>query len=262
MENRKRRSIMLWSAFVLALIGAAAGWYLLDPGFRAQRADPAVATDMPQDEFERRVRDYLLTNPEVIIAAVQGLEARQREAEASEAQSMLESRADEVFRDPGSPVGGNRDGDVTLVEFFDYNCPYCRQVAPVMAEAEAADPELRIVYKEFPILGPGSTYAARAALAAHRQGRYVAFHQALMTFEGAADENAVRSIATEVGLDIGKLETDMGDPAIQAMIDRNLQLAQALRINGTPGFVVGEEILRGATDLATLQSLIEQARTQ
>src|SRR5690606_3776602 len=115
----------------------------------------------PRDDFDRRVRAYILEHPEVIVEAMQRLQARQRAAEANEAAAVLSARADEVFRDPASPVGGNPAGDVTLVEFFDYNCPYCRQVAPVMNDAEAADPQLRIVYKEFPILGANSVYAAR-----------------------------------------------------------------------------------------------------
>jgi protein-disulfide isomerase len=158
-------------------------------------------------------------------------------------------------------VTGNPDGDVTLVEFFDYNCPYCRRVAPVVAEAEAADPQLRIVYKEFPILGPGSVFAAKAALAAHRQGLYFALHEALMQAGGRAAEDSVLAVAKAIGVDIERLEADMADPEVQAAIDRNLALAEALRITGTPGFVVGRRILRGATDLETLQSLIREART-
>src|SRR3546814_10830321 len=120
-----------------------------------------------------------------------------------------------------SPVTGNPDGDVSLVEFFDYNCPYCRRVAPVVADAEAADPQLRIVYKEFPILGPGSAFAAKAALAAHRQGLYFTFHKALMQAGGRADESSVLAVAEDVGLDVERLKSDMKDPEIQAAIDRN-----------------------------------------
>ena len=259
-KSGRFRAPIAWSILVLALVGAAVAWFLLDPGFRSERSTASVAGDMPQDEFERRVRDFLLANPEVIVEAVQGLQARQRAAEEGEGQTILAERGEEVFDDPASPVGGNPEGDVTLVEFFDYNCPYCRRVAPVMLEAEAADPQLRIVYKELPILGPDSQFAAKAALASHRQGRYVPFHKALMQAKGAADEASVLAVAAEVGLDLERLEADMQDPAIAQAIDRNLQLAVALRINGTPGFVVGKQILRGAADLATLQELIRQAR--
>jgi protein-disulfide isomerase len=206
------------------------------------------------------VRDYLLTNPEVILEAIQNLEQRQRIAERTDAQAAIATHRDELLNSPASPVGGNPQGDVIVVEFFDYNCPYCRQVAPVMDEAEESDPGLRIVYKEFPILGPDSVFAAKAALAAHRQNAYSQFHKALMQASGSANETEVMAVAEEVGLDVEKLRIDMNDPDIAAEIDRNLALATALRINGTPAFVVGEEILRGATDLQTLQRLINQVR--
>jgi len=259
-KPRRLTSLIGWAAFAVVLVGAAVAWLMLDPGFQTGRSDPAVA-EMPQDEFEHRVRAYLLANPEVIIESVQGLEARQRAAEQTEAQAAVATWAGAVFRDKASPVGGNPEGDVTLVEFFDYNCPYCRQMAPVIVEAERADPQLRIVYKEFPILGPDSVFAAQAALAAHRQERYVAFHQALMRVSGKVDKEAVLATAAEMGLDLDLLRADMEGPEALAAIDRNLALAQALRINGTPGFVIGEEILRGATDLETLQAFIQRART-
>jgi len=268
--NSGRRKLTQFSRFTgrhfgflllpLLLIIAAGAWYLLDPGFRA---GPQLATSpetLPQGAFERRVRDYLVANPEVIVEAMQNLERRQREAEQTEAAAALAAHRDELLNSPESPVGGNPQGDVTLVEFFDYNCPYCRQVAPAMVEAEEGDSQLRIVYKEFPILGPNSVFAARAALAARRQNLYPQFHKAMMQVSGAADEAQVIAVAEEVGLNVEQLQTDMQDSAIDAEIERNLALAQALRINGTPGFVIGDEILRGATDLQTMQRLISQAR--
>ncbi|GHA38743.1 hypothetical protein GCM10007989_38110 [Devosia pacifica] len=192
--------------------------------------------------------------------AAQRFEEKQRLAQLAENKDTLSSRGEELFRDPQTPVGGNRLGDVTLVEFFDYNCPYCRDVASVMAEAEAADPGLRIVYKEFPILGPNSVFAAKAALASERQGKYSEFHQLMMQSSGPADEASVIAAAETAGLDIEQLRIDMKGADIQAQISRNIDLALALRINGTPGFVIGEEILRGAADLATIQSLIDKAR--
>ena len=259
-ERGRRRRVIGWGLFLFVLVGAATAWFVLDPGFRTGKETLPVAENMPADEFDQRVRDYILNNPEVIVAAVRQLQARQQTSQVNEVQATLKARADEVFRDPDSPVGGNPDGDVTLVEFFDYNCPYCRRVVPVMNEAEAEDADLRIVYKEFPILGPNSLFAAKAALAAHRQGRYLAFHKALMEANAVADQSRVLEVAAEVGLDIDRLRVDMEDPAIRAVIDRNFELARALRINGTPGFVVGEQILRGATDVNTLQSLIRTAR--
>ena len=245
-----------WLAAPLLLVLAVAGWFAFDPGFRGP--DPAMATD--SDAFDRRVHDYLLKNPEVIVEAMQSLQARRQAAAESEGQTALKAQAEQVFHDPTSPVGGNPAGDVTMVEFFDYNCPYCRKVESVVLETEAADPKLRIVYKEFPILGPGSVFAAKAALAANRQGRYVAFHKALMQVHGPANEASTLRVAQEVGLDITRLKADITDAAIKSVIDRNLQLAQTLRIEGTPGFIVGRQIIRGATDRATLRRLIEKAR--
>lgn len=215
---------------------------------------------LPQDAFERRVRDYLVANPEVLVEAMQNLERKQRDAEQTEAQSALATHRDELLNSPESPVGGNPQGDVTLVEFFDYNCPYCRQVAPVMIKAEEDDPQLRIVYKEFPILGPNSMFAAKAGLAARRQNLYPQFHKAMMLVSGSADEARVVAVAEEIGLNVEQLRADMQNPAIDAEIGRNLALARALRINGTPGFVIGDEILRGATDLQTMQRLVAKAR--
>jgi protein-disulfide isomerase len=245
-----------WLLVPLVLVIAAGAWLALDPGFRGA----PKSAEMPKGEFEQKVRAYLLENPEVIVEAIERYQERKRAAEQGEAQAILKARADEVFRDPDSPVGGNANGDVTLVEYFDYNCPYCRRVGPTMVQAEAADAKLRIVYKEFPILGPNSVFAAKAALAAHRQGKYVAFHKALMAVEGVADKDKVMEVAATVGLDLDRLKSDMDDPAIQKMIERNLALAQALRISGTPSFVAGNQIVRGAVDLTALQGLIREAR--
>jgi protein-disulfide isomerase len=171
-------------ALPVILAGAVAAWLAVDPGFQRNLGNAGLSTDVPKDEFERRVRDYLLAHPDVIIQSVNQLEARQRAKAETEVQDMIKSRADEIFQDAAAPTGGDPKGDVTLVEFFDYNCPYCRQVVPVMAKAEEADPQLRIAYKEFPILGPNSTYAAKAALAANKQGKYVAFHRGLYGVRG------------------------------------------------------------------------------
>ena len=243
----------------IVLLGAAL-LFFSDVGTFGPTRLANAQSKMPTDEFERRIRAYLLDHPEVVAEALQRLEERERAAQASTAKSVLKARADEVLRDPDSPVGGNPEGDVTLVEFFDYNCPYCRQVSPYMAKAEASDPKLRIVYKEFPILGASSTFAAKAALAAQRQGRYVAFHRALMEAKGTLTENGVLDVAGRVGLDVVKLKADMADRKIQAAIDRTLALARALNINGTPGFVIGEQIAPGAIDLATMERLIGEAR--
>jgi protein-disulfide isomerase len=244
----------------LFAVGGVGLWFLADFCFRAPSQVANAQSKIPKDEVERLVRAYLLDHPEVIAEALQRLEQRQRAAEATEAKSVLRSRADEILRDGESPVGGNPQGDVTLVEFFDYNCPYCKQVAPHIVKAQATDPKLRIVYKEFPILGANSKLAAKAALAAHRQGKYVAFHNALMENKGTVTERSVLEAAGRLGLDLERLKSDMADASIQAAIDRNLALARALHIDGTPGFVIGEQIAHGAVDLATMEAFVREAR--
>ena len=225
---------------------------------QANAAEPIAG--MSQADFEQRVHDYLLAHPEVIGEAINRLEARQRDQAARRGQVALESHADQVFHDPNDPVGGNPNGNATLVEFFDYNCPFCKRMAPVMAQAEAADPQLRIIYKEFPILGPDSVFAAKAALAANKQGKYVAFHRALYALRGHVDQNKVLAVAKEVGLDLALLKADMQAPEIRNRLEQNIKLAQALNIDGTPGFAIGNDVFTGATDLTSLQATIARAR--
>lgn len=224
----------------------------------AQSSTPNLPPDQVRS-IERIVREYLLRNPEVILDAMENLE-KKREAEARlGAKAAIASRRDEILNDPDSPVGGNATGDVTIVEFFDYRCPYCKQVVAPLAQLLKDDAKLRFVYKELPILGPDSVVAARAALAARKQNKYHDMHRALMATR-ALDEASILKIAGEQGLDVARLKSDMASAEIQRMLDRNLQLARALNINGTPAFVVGDIVVPGAVDLPTLKSLVTEAR--
>jgi protein-disulfide isomerase len=255
----RRLALILVAAAAIAILAGA--WFATGVDApRAQNSPPMSTGPAELDPFEQRVREYLLRNPEVILEALQLLEERQRAAEAENLKSVIAERSEEILNDPDAPVGGNPAGDVTLVEFFDYNCPYCRRVAPTVVDLEEADPDLRLVYKEFPILGPASQFAARAALASAKQGKYVPFHNALMQAAEQVTEQSVMEIARRVGLDTEQLAADMQAPAIQDAIARNLRLANALGINGTPSFVIGQEIVPGAADLGTLQDLIARAR--
>ncbi|AFL51279.1 protein-disulfide isomerase [Sinorhizobium fredii] len=214
------------------------------------------------DDLERQLHAYILANPEVILQSVKDLEARRQAAAAGEAAKVVSERRDEIFNDPDAPVGVNPQGDAIVVEFFDYNCPYCRQAAPLLGKLEKADKGIRLVFKEYPILGPGSVFAARAALASRKQGRYLAFHQRMMTYNGRITETSTLEVAADVGIDVERLKTDMQDPAIDAAIKRNIALAEALRIGGTPSFVVGKEVVRGLVDEATMKRLIASARAK
>jgi len=255
------RAFIAWIVLPLLLVVAAGAWFAVGPALRWGHQSTRILANMPKDEFERRVQTYLLEHPEVIIESVNRMEARNRASAEADVQAIIKGHAHELFRDVDSPIGGNPHGDITLVEFFDYNCPYCRQMVPVMMQAETADPQLRVVYKEFPILGPNSRFAAKASLAAHKQGKYVPFHRALYQVRGTVDPSKVIEVATAVGLDVDRLKADIEDPAIAALIEKNLALAQALRIDGTPGFVAGSQVLRGAIDLKALQGFIQAARS-
>lgn len=248
------------------LASMALVWLMSVPAFAAsdgtagKSLTPRPAQSMPDEEFNRRVREFLLNNPEVIAEAMDRLQAREQEVRERVAQTVIKEQADELLRDPDSPVGGNAKGNVTLVEFFDYNCPYCKRVASTMTKRMADDPQLRVAYKEFPILGANSVFAAKAALAARRQDKYVVFHEQLMNSKGRVDEKIILSAAAKVGLDVDRLKKDMKAPEIAAAIEKNFKLARALGINGTPGFVIGDQIIPGAVDLRTLKASVEQAR--
>ena len=222
----------------------------------AQELSPAQ-----RSAFEGVIRDYLLKNPVVIREAMQVLQQREEaEKQALAARALKEHRAD-LLQDAASPVGGNPKGDITIVEFFDYNCGYCKRVAPTLHATLKSDPNVRVVYKEFAILGPQSVVAARAALAADRQGKYVEFHDALMSVE-RADANTVSALSKALGLDEAKLVKDMQDPAITKMLERNYELANALGINGTPAFVIGDRLVPGAIDEAALADIIAEERAK
>jgi protein-disulfide isomerase len=226
-------------------------------------ATPAAAADFtPQQRqsIESIVKDYLAAHPEVILGALQAADAKAKSAAHDDPASAVAAHRREIFADPASPLGGNPQGDVTLVEFFDYRCPYCKQVEPALESLLRQDHDLRIVYKEFPVLGPASVTAARAALAAQKQDKFAAFHRAMMALRGQIDDAAVFQVAASVGLDVARLKRDMQDPAITRQLKANFALADALGIDGTPGFVIGNRVVPGAIGLDDLKELIAAVR--
>lgn len=239
----------LSAAMVLAAVLAAAPAVAAEPFTAEQKA-----------AVEAIVRDYIARNPELVLQAIAAIEARQKAENEESQQAALVAHRDALERRDGDPVLGNPDGDVTIVEFFDYQCGYCKTMARPMRELVHGDGKVRWVLKEFPILGPESVVAARASLAADRQGLYEAFHFTLMELRGRLSEAAIWQAATEAGLDIDRLRKDMADPAIAATIDANYQLAQALRIEGTPAFVIGRTLVPGAAPKEHLAELVRKAR--
>ncbi len=217
-------------------------------------------TPEQRQAIEAIVRDYLAKNPDVMLDALQAAEDKIKVEARDKASAALVTRRHELLDDPDAPIAGNPKGDVTVVEFFDYRCPYCKQVVPAIDALLAEDKQLRFVFKEFPVLGADSVVAARAALASRKQGKYDAMHRALMTTKGQINAEAVFKMAGSVGLDAERLKRDMADPEIDRMLKANTKLAEALEIRGTPAFVVGDEIVPGAISLNALKQLIAAAR--
>ena len=224
------------------------------------------AADVPdpaaKGAIEEIIRDYIKAHPEVIEESLQKLEER-RQAEAKQRgrEAVVANRL-ELLHDPESPIHGNPSGDVTVVEFFDYRCRYCKAMAGSVTQLLKDDPKVRLVYKDFPILGEASVVASKAALASRAQEKYPAFHEALMAAKGDLTQAAVVEIAASVGLDTVKLQADMEAPAIMGVIEKNRALGKTLGLTGTPAFVVGQELAPGAMDLAEMKELVAQARAK
>ncbi|MFN3616179.1 MAG: DsbA family protein [Rubrimonas sp.] len=230
----------------------------------AALAVPPVSAQPAADEIDARIRAYLLDNPEVILEALEVLEQRRADAQARADEDLVAANEQALFADGRSHVFGNPDGDVTIVEFADYRCGYCKQAHPTVQALLEADPNLRLVYKEFPILGPDSVLASRAAMAALAidPEAYERLNDAMLSWRAALDEDAIFALAGEAGLDEGELRARMDDPAIAETLRANYALAQSLRIEGTPSFVVGNRIVRGYVGLDQMQMLVAQARDE
>lgn len=238
---------------------------LLATGVRAQTSTPlppgpSAFTDAQRREIIEILRHALRTDPTILRDAVEAIQADDSNRESVAARRAVAENDAAIYRAAGDPVAGNPNGDVTLVEFYDVRCPYCRRMLPAIAELLKRDPKLRIIYKDIPILGPGSVIAARAVLAAQKQGAYLKMREALMTGPGQIDAEVVKAAATRLGLDAERLQRDMADPAIQARLDANLKLAHLLNIKGTPAYVIAGEIIPGAVSADDLASMVAHAR--
>jgi protein-disulfide isomerase len=243
------------------LAGAAAivAAMAVTPGVRA---DPTPLSPEQVQAMETLVHDYILRHPEVLLESLHLYQAQQEEAERREGAAALTSGREQLERDPASPSVGDASGDVTIVEFFDYNCGYCKQVFSSVREILRSDKRIRYVFKEFPILGADSVTAARAALAVWRLApeKYLDFHGALMTGRGPLNEDRILRTAGELGLDPEKVRSGMSDPAIDEALRSNLELGRRMRVNGTPAFVIGGRLVPGAVSLTQLKDLIAEAR--
>ena len=245
-----RRRALPAAALAVALATAPGGSALAQGFNEAQRA-----------EIVGILRDALRSDPSILREALEGLEAADQRERAGASRAAIAANAEALFRDPADPAVGNPRGAVTVVEFFDPRCPYCKRMRPVVEELLRRQRDVRWVMKDLPILGPNSVLASRALLASQRQGRYAELHDALLKLREEPAEPVLKREAERAGLDWARLKRDMDDPAVQRRLDANTRLAQALRIEGTPAMVVGETLVPGAVDLASLERLVAEART-
>lgn len=253
-----------------AIITIASSVFLLSgvSQTRAQTIEPAristknaPVTKKQREVIESIVHQYLMKNPSLIREALQALQVREEQQKLRRAAENLKALESDIYSDPDSPISGNPKGDIAVVVFFDYNCGYCKSTIPGLADLVAKDPSLRIIYKEFPVLGPQSQEAARAALAANRQGKYSAFHHGLITSDDTSSL-AIKAISDKLGLNYATLQKDMADPGLIEALNRNLRLANALNINGTPAYIVGNQIIPGAIDMESLARIVSDERAK
>jgi protein-disulfide isomerase len=212
--------------------------------------------------IEKIVHDYLIAHPEVLQEAMSELEKRQAVADNEKHQAAVKENAKELFSSPNQVTLGNPKGNVTFVEFFDYNCGYCKHAMGDMLTLLKDDPKLKIVLKEFPVLGPGSVEAAQVAVAVRMQApdKYLEFHQKLLGGRGHADKAQALAVAQEIGLDMTRLEKDMASPEVKTTLTENFKLAETLGMNGTPSYVVGDNVIVGAVGLDALKAQVNTAR--
>ena len=212
--------------------------------------------------IEKVIRQYIIDHPEIILESLKKMEIRKNKESAEQIKKSLKRMHEELVNNSSSPIIGNPNGDVAIVEFFDYQCGYCKRVIPVITKVLETDRNVRYVFKEFPILGPNSDLAARAALATWQidKSKYLEIHNALMKSRGRLTENKIMGIVSKIGLDTDVLKKQMRSLSVNNELEKNRNLAKALKINGTPAFIIGGELAPGAIDFATMKNLIEKAR--
>ena len=247
---------------ILTLLAPLALTGLVAAAPAAAQTDIGNMTPEERAAFGAEVRAYLLANPEVLTEVVDELTRQREEAQAAADRELIAAYAEQLYEDPRDYVAGNPEGDVTVVEFLDHNCPYCKKAHPEVLQLLEQDPNVRLVVKEFPILGPASIAASQVAMAALEQDPdlYPEFYETLMSHQGKVNERSVYSIAEGVGYDIDELEEAASATEIGDRIKANYQLGARLGIEGTPGFVIGDRGIRGYVSADELAAAVEAAR--
>ncbi|HVJ55409.1 MAG TPA: DsbA family protein [Aliidongia sp.] len=244
----------------LALFAALAAG-LLPTLVRAADPAPALAPAQ-QDQVNQMIHDYLLSNPKVLIEALEKAEAEMRAQEKAKAQEAVGARREELNNDPTSPVIGNPKGDVTIVEFFDYRCPYCKSSAPMIETLLAEDKGVRLVLKDFPILGKESVFASRVALVTAKHGKYPDFYKAMFALKTQVTEESTLDVVKSIGLDPAAVKQEMEAADIDAILKHNYDLGRALGADGTPAFVIGDSVTSGALTGEELRGKIAALRAK
>lgn len=251
---------MTFRPVVMAIAGALAAALL---AFTLPPPSHAAEFSKPQTSaIEKIVHDYLVQHPEVIEEAIRALQQRQQAAATAQQRAAVQAHAKEVFSAPDHVVLGNPKGNVTFVEFFDYNCGYCKHAMGDMLTLLKTDPNLKVLLKEYPILGPGSVEAAKVAVAVRMQApqKYLEFHTKLLGGRGHADKARALAVAKEIGLNMAEVRKDMNSPAVEKMLSTDVSLGQTLGLNGTPSYIIGDNVVVGAVGLNELKQKIANAR--
>lgn len=246
------RATRLAAALALGLFALPAG-----------ATDIGTMSDAERTAFRDEVRAYLLDNPEVLMEAIAVLEDRQAAGQAEDDAALVAAHAAQLFDDPGAWVGGNPEGNVTVVEFLDYKCAYCKKAHPEVAQLMESDDDIRYIVKEFPILGEQSVLGSRYALAVRAVAgdeTYKEISDALMTLRADITDVSLARLSETFDLDHAAIEAEMASPEVEAVIARNRQLASALQINGTPSFIFGDQMIRGYVPLNAMQSIVAEER--
>jgi protein-disulfide isomerase len=244
-------------AAALIMLAAALPW---STSGRAQGFSPEQ-----RGEIGKIIREYLLSNPELLQEVIQEMERRQAQAHADRHRQAIKEHADAIFNSKRQVVLGNPQGETTLVEFFDYNCGFCRKALSDKMELIKADPKLKIVLKEFPVLGEGSTQAAQVAVAVRMQDKtggkkYLEFHQKMFATRGQLDKARALAVVREIGFDAARAERDMNSDEVRQTLEESFKLAEALGINGTPTYVLSGQVVVGAVGLEKLREAINTTR--
>lgn len=231
------------------------------PAASAAATGAKTFSDADKAAIEDIIRDYLTTkHPEVLMEAMKELQRRDQASAESKSKEAVTNFKDKIFNDPDTPVGGNPKGDVVMVEFFDYQCGYCKMSEESIQKVLKEDGHVRFLYKEFPILGPMSVTATKASLASVRQNKYVKFHDALIAKKDHLTEDMIYQTAKDVGLDVDKLKKDMADETTAKMVDANLKLGSDVGVRGTPMFIIGNQIYPGALQYEQMKKAVDDAR--